>query len=290
MDDKHHRGSADQEGQPSRRPFERGPDRSSLTERPYNRGPRPPRQGGASRFSGRPVGSGPGNRLEDPSGRRRPPSRGQNQSGRFSPRPFDRNRPKTEEQIPKPKIVSDRQITEGKFIGKKIETVDLAKFKQTSRRLREVFFRILGKKIRGRRFLDVRCGVGTMGIEALSRGAGLATFVDRSARMIAMTKKNLDSFEIKQGHAELLEIEALPFLIRAEKAKRKWDVVFVGIPDSDDSEELFSYFKRGVSLTKGSALVLEHHSSLALPEKTGRLRRRKIVVQGDVTMTFYEFR
>jgi len=142
----------------------------------------------------------------------------------------------------------------------------------------------------GRRFLDLRCGVGTMGIEALSRGAGLVTFVDRSARMISITRKNLETFEIKAGHTETLELEAMPFLKKSEKAKRKWDVVFIGISEVDDSDEMLSFLKRGVAVTKGSAVVIEHASALALPEKTGRLRRRKIVVQGDVTMTFYEFK
>ncbi len=296
MDDKRHPNPSDPEGQPSRRPFERGPQRVSDTDRADHRGPRAPRAPGSSGFggrtSGRRTGSGPnpGNRIDDDRHRNRIPGRDNREPGRFTSKPNPKDRSAVEERVNKPRIVSDTQITDGKFMGRKIETVDLPKFKQTSRRLREMFFRILGKKIRGYRFLDMRCGVGTMGLEALSRGAGLVTFVDRSARMISVTKKNLEAFEINQGHTELVEIEAMPFLKRAEKAKRKWDVLFVGLPEADDSEELLSFFKRGVAVTKGSALVIEHSSGLALPERKGRLRRRKIVVQGDVTMTFYEFR
>jgi len=296
MDDKRHPNPSDPEGQPRRRPFERGPERVSDTDRPYHRGPRGPRPMGSSRFQGHSAarrtgpGPNPGNRIDDDRNRHRGPVRDNRAPGRFTSRPNPRHRPAVDEKVNKPRIVSDTQITDGRFMGKRIEIVDLPKFKQTSRRLREVFFRILGKKVRGFRFLDMRCGVGTMGLEALSRGAGLVTFVDRSARMISVTKKNLEAFEINQGHTEVVEIEAMPFLKRAEKAKRKWDVIFVGIPEADDSDELFSFFKRGVALTKGSALVIEHSTALALPERKGRLRRRKIVVQGDVTMTFYEFR
>lgn len=296
MDDKRYQNPLESEGQLKRRPFERGPEKGVHTDRPYGRSPGQRGMGSSPRFGRDSSQSRPHSRFGSEG---RTEDDRTNRRGAFPDRKSPRNFPLRdskgrhlvgEEPIKKPKIVSDNQITEGNFMGKRISTVDLPKFKVTSRRLREVFFRILGRKIRGRRLLDLRCGVGTMGIEALSRGAGLVTFVDRSARMIEHTKKNLETFEIKQGHTEVVELEALPFLKRMEKAKRKWDVLFVGIPQADDSEELFAYFKRGVTLTKGSALVLEHASSVSLPERTGRLRRRKIVVQGDVTMTFYEFR
>jgi len=297
MDDKRQDNSPDPEAPPRRRPFERGPERGIHADRSHGRPTaRPSRFHGTARPEGRPLSRGgradfnPGNRTEDGQFRPRKPFGERKGPNRFSSKSCQKNKPAIEEAVIKPRIVSDKQITEGKFMGKKIETLDLPKFKTTSRRLREVFFRILGKKVRGRRFLDLRCGVGTLGIEALSRGAGLATFVDRSARMISITRKNLETFEIKVGHTETLEIEAMPFLKRTEKEKRKWDVVFVGISEMDDSEEMLSFLKRGVAVTKGSAVVIEHASALALPERTGRLRRRKIVVQGDVTMTFYEFK
>ncbi len=295
MDDKPPRNPSDPEGQPQRRPFARGPERVSHSDRPYGRS-FPPRRGDQASRSSRGASDSRvdrdniGNRLDSDGHRYGRGQSGERRSVGFRNNPFGRPRHEVEEPVKKPRIVSDNQITEGKYMGEKITQVDLPKFKATSRRLREVFFRILGKKIRGRRFLDLRCGVGTMGIEALSRGAGLVTFVDRSSRMIECTKKNLEIFDIRQGHAELVEIEAIPFLKRTEKAKRKWDVLFVGMPLEDDSAEMLEFFKRGVAVTKGSALVLEHASSLSLPERTGRLRRRKIVVQGDVTMTFYEFR
>ena len=296
MDDKRYQNPSESEGQLKRRPFERGPEKGVHADRPGGRSPGRRETGTSPRFGRGPTQSRPHSRFgsegrteDDRSSRRKsfPNQRFPHNSGE---RPSRGARSVGDEPIKKPKIVSDNQITEGNYMGKRISTVDLPKFKLTSRRLREVFFRILGRKIRGRRFLDLRCGVGTMGIEALSRGAGLVTFVDRSARMIEYTRKNLESFEIKQGHAEVVELEAVPFLKRMDKAKRKWDVLFVGIPQADDSVELLSYFKRGVALTKGSALVLEHASSVSLPERKGRLRRRKIVVQGDVTLTFYEFR
>jgi 16S rRNA (guanine966-N2)-methyltransferase len=82
----------------------------------------------------------------------------------------------------------------------------------TARRIREVMFRILFRRIRAGRFLDLCAGSGMVGIEAISRGAIIATFVERSAKMCSFIKKNLESCEIKEGHGEVVEMEVVPFL------------------------------------------------------------------------------
>ena len=66
---------------------------------------------------------------------------------------------------------------------------------------------MISRRVKARRFLDLGAGVGTMGIEAISRGAMLSTFVERSARSCNFIRKNLDALGIKDGHGELVEME-----------------------------------------------------------------------------------
>lgn len=188
----------------------------------------------------------------------------------------------------KPRIVSDMQVTEGKHRGKYMVSTVSPKVKLTTRRLREVMFRILYRKIRAKRFLDLCAGSGTVGIEAMSRGALLGTFVERSAKMVSYIRKNLATCEIKDGHGEVHEMEVVPFLKEMKKRKRCWDVVYFDPAYDADYEEVLKYLSRGTALNIGGTLVIEHHAEMFFPEKIGQLKRWRVVVQGDSALSFFE--
>lgn len=192
------------------------------------------------------------------------------------------------EQDRKPRIVSDMQVTEGKHRGKYLVSTASPKVKPTARRLREVMFRILYRKIRAKRFLDLCAGSGTVGIEAMSRGALLGTFVERSAKMCSYIKKNLATCGIKEGHGEIHEMEVVPFLKEMKKRKRCWDVVYFDPPYDADYDEVLKYLSRGVALELGGTLVIEHHAEMFFPEKINQLKRWRVIVQGDSALSFYE--
>jgi len=59
------------------------------------------------------------------------------------------------------------------------------------------------RKVRAARFLDICAGSGLVGLEAISRGAMLSTFVERSARMCSWIKKNVEQLGLKKGHTEV---------------------------------------------------------------------------------------
>ncbi|HQU86882.1 MAG TPA: 16S rRNA (guanine(966)-N(2))-methyltransferase RsmD [Pyrinomonadaceae bacterium] len=186
------------------------------------------------------------------------------------------------------KIVSDMQVTEGKHKGKYLTSSTSPKVRPTARRIREVMFRILYRRIRAGRFLDLCAGAGTVGIEAISRGALISTFVERSAKMCSFIKKNLEACKIKEGHGEIVEMEVAPYLKRMRKRRRFWDVVYFDPPYDSNYEEILSYLSRGAAIKSGGVLVIEHHAEMFFPEKTGVLKRWRVVVQGDTALSFYE--
>ncbi|MBS1797962.1 MAG: 16S rRNA (guanine(966)-N(2))-methyltransferase RsmD [Acidobacteria bacterium] len=180
------------------------------------------------------------------------------------------------------------QVTDGKHKGKYLKTTSSPKARQTARRIREVMFKILFRRIRAKRFLDLCAGCGTVGIEAISRGAIISTFVERSSKMCSFIRQNLKTCGIKEGHGEVVEMEVAPFLKKMAKRRRFWDVVYFDPPVNTNYDDILKYLSRGVTVNPGGVLVIEHHSDTFFPEKIGILKRFRVVVQGETTISFYE--
>jgi 16S rRNA (guanine966-N2)-methyltransferase len=96
----------------------------------------------------------------------------------------------------------------------------------TSDRVREAVFSILGP-VAGARVLDLFAGSGALGIEALSRGAVAAVFVDSSAAAVAVIERNLRALGLE---AEVRRQRAISHLLAAHSSHRQYDLVFVDPP------------------------------------------------------------
>jgi 16S rRNA (guanine966-N2)-methyltransferase len=96
-----------------------------------------------------------------------------------------------------------------------------------SDRAREALFNILGPGIREERVLDLYAGTGAVGLEALSRGAASATFVERDRRALGDIQANLDLLTFGD-RATIVAGDALGWLLG--RARGPWDVVFSGPP------------------------------------------------------------
>ena len=218
--------------------------------------------------------------------------------GKYPPRRDNKFQPKNRfnpKEKPKPwfndklpKIVSDMQVTEGKHRGKYLQSTASPKVRPTARRIREVMFKILYRRIRAKRFLDLCAGSGAVGIEAVSRGALLGTFVERSAKMCSFIKKNMETCGIKDGHGEVVQMEVLPFLKQVKKRKRCWDVVYFDPPYDSNYDEVLAFLSRGTALEKNGILVIEHHAEMFFPESIGSLKRWRVIVQDETALSFFE--
>jgi 16S rRNA G966 N2-methylase RsmD len=82
----------------------------------------------------------------------------------------------------------------------------------------------------------------------------------------------------------------VPFLKRANKKKRHWDVVYFDPPYDENYEEVLELLGKGFALSKKGCVVVEHHSEMFFPEKIGCLNRFKVIVNGETALTFFERR
>lgn len=127
-----------------------------------------------------------------------------------------------------------------------------------------------------------------IGIEAISRGAMLVTFVERSARMCTYLRRNLTDLEIKDGHGEVVEMEILPFLIKAARRKRLWDVIYLNVPKGDECAAILEHLGRGNSIPSGGLLLYEHSSETTCPDHVTNLKRWRTIDQGETILSIYE--
>jgi 16S rRNA (guanine966-N2)-methyltransferase len=117
------------------------------------------------------------------------------------------------------------RIVAGAYRGRRIDAPRGRSTRPTSDRVREALFSILGS-IEGARVLDLFAGSGALGIEALSRGAAEAAFVDSDARAIAAVRRNLEAIGVD---ADVYRRDAFAWLRAADA---EFDLVFADPPYS----------------------------------------------------------
>ena len=89
------------------------------------------------------------------------------------------------------------RIIAGNLKGRKLRSVRSARLRPTADRIREAIFNILAFHVRGTRVLDLFAGTGALGVEALSRGAESAVFVDIDKNSIQVLRKNIRSIDLE---------------------------------------------------------------------------------------------
>jgi 16S rRNA (guanine966-N2)-methyltransferase len=152
----------------------------------------------------------------------------------------------------------------------------------TADRVREAIFNLLGS-VEGARVLDLYAGSGALGIEALSRGAAHATFVDSNARATQAVRSNLDKLGLERGR--VVRAGAPSFLRRSAASDERWDLVFCDPPyrlAGRLSGELGILLPP--VLTTGARIVCESSRRQPLELDLERVRER---AYGDTLVTIY---
>ncbi len=119
------------------------------------------------------------------------------------------------------------RVVAGRYGGRPLRAPAGTGTRPTSDRVREALFSVLGGRVAGARVLDLFAGSGALGIEALSRGAASAEFVDRDRRAAAAVQANLDALG---ADGEVRRADARAALRNARAAGRVYDLVFLDPP------------------------------------------------------------
>jgi 16S rRNA (guanine966-N2)-methyltransferase len=127
------------------------------------------------------------------------------------------------------------RVIAGRLGGRRLKAPRGTSTRPTSDRVREATFALLGT-VQGARVLDLFAGTGALGIEALSRGAERAVFVERDTHALRALRANLAALGLEQPEAEVRAAEAIAALRTARGRQETYDLVFIDPPYSRASD------------------------------------------------------
>jgi 16S rRNA (guanine966-N2)-methyltransferase len=177
------------------------------------------------------------------------------------------------------------RVIAGRLGGRRLKAPAGTRTRPTSDRVREALFAMLGE-VGGARVLDLFAGTGALGIEALSRGAERAVFVEREARALNALRENLEALGLTAEVAEVRRSDALAALQSARERKETYDLILIDPPYSQarDLGPVLSAALPALS-APGARIVVESDRRAALSLEAAVLRQRRY---GDTSITIHQ--
>ena len=152
------------------------------------------------------------------------------------------------------------RVIAGKFRSRPLKGPGALRLRPTSDRLRETLFNVLGPSLEDSLFVDLFAGTGAVGIEAISRGAERAFFLEKHPATAKLIRKNIDALGIGDV-TEVLE--------------------------GDVAEQVLAFLDASHLIAPRGIVIVEHYRKTELPEFLTRLECTRQIEQGDAILSFY---
>ncbi len=185
------------------------------------------------------------------------------------------------------------RIIAGTFKSRLLKTLGGKATRPTSDRLKETLFNLLQAQIAGCQFLDCFAGSGSIGIEALSRGAAFVAFIESAPRAVRIIQENLRRLDVVEASQyRLLDQPVESSLKKLQQAGQKFDIVFLDPPYA--AEDLYRATLDQVVgchlLTRHAFLIAQHSKHIALNAEPAGLTKIREVRQGDSVLSIFSQR
>ncbi|HTP65857.1 MAG TPA: 16S rRNA (guanine(966)-N(2))-methyltransferase RsmD [Geobacteraceae bacterium] len=182
------------------------------------------------------------------------------------------------------------RIISGSGRGRRLHSPPNMRVRPTADRVKESLFNILSVLLgsfEGLRVLDIFAGTGSLGIEALSRGAVQAVFIDNHKGSVVLIEKNLGMLGFA-GNARVLERDVLAGMRSLERKGAPFNLVFLDPPYRQGlAERTLGYLADSMLIDENSLVVAELSSGEAPPAVYGSLREFDRRVYGDTMILFF---
>ena len=191
------------------------------------------------------------------------------------------------------------RVIAGAFRGRRlIAPKNNRSVRPTSDRVKESVFSIIREQVIDANFLDLCAGTGSIGIEALSRGAKHVTFLERDSRCIQIIEQNLRTCGLVPGPQTrhyLLRRDAVKGISYLQKQDAAFEIIYFDPPYGIDLESIPELYTTCLALlaensllrTDGTLLV-EHAKRFVVPDRVGNLTQIRQAAYGDTVVSFYQ--
>lgn len=152
-------------------------------------------------------------------------------------------------------------------------------------RTKSSIFESLGRRVRGSVFVDLYCGAGAMGIEALSRGALLVHFVEKDRAALDYLRRNLEECGVARERYRVHAGDVFEILRTGTLAKGRADIVLVDPPYNDTDFPVLLALLGGIGYSGSGLVVLEHPSGMTIKGAMPVLRAKTF---GQTTVSYLQ--
>ncbi len=180
------------------------------------------------------------------------------------------------------------RVIGGALRGKKLKSFRGRRIRPTSDRVKEALFNIIGiRPLEGAAVLDLYAGTGNLGIEALSRGAAKACFVERDRESLKLLRENLYSCMLCD-RARIIPMDAGKAIGILEEEGESFDVIFLDPPYGRGLAAKTLEILGGSAVAARAIIVAEHAYSDRLKDRYGDLVMTDSRRYGDTSLSFFE--
>jgi 16S rRNA (guanine966-N2)-methyltransferase len=180
------------------------------------------------------------------------------------------------------------RVTGGVLRGRKLSPLQGLAIRPTTDYLRESIFNILASRVEHAVVLDLFAGTGSLGIEALSRGASTAVFVDKAPKAKKTLIRNISGCSL-EAQSIVLKRDILRGLKFLQSIGLSFDLVFIDPPyNKGFVQRTMQRLDRAPSISDEASIVIEHSVREILPEKMARFIRTDQRHHGKTLVSFYK--
>lgn len=180
------------------------------------------------------------------------------------------------------------RVIAGTAKGRKLLAPEGYDTRPITAKIKEALFSIWQTQITGAGFLDLFSGSGSMGIEALSRGAAHVVFVEKDRRAVSVIRRNLESCKFTSGF-EVYQDDVFQRIRWLRAQGQRFDILYLDPPFTVDGIFLpvLEALADGALMNEGAILAIRTRKEKTLPDSIGVLRKQRERTYGISTVHFY---
>ncbi len=175
------------------------------------------------------------------------------------------------------------RVITGEARGRRLETLEGDDVRPTTDKVKEAIFSAIQFDIQGRTFLDLFAGCGQMGIEAISRGAQKAIFVDKSRKAVDIVRKNLNAVNF-YDRAKVIHTDSVSYMSMMDEP---FDIVFLDPPyNKGILQEVLPLVAEKIKKT--GVIIAESHENDTILQNYGEFMLDRERLYGKIKVSIYK--